>query len=621
MALAHLFEISYTPFRYLEYTMQSLFFTWRGSQPPHPDVVILAIDEDSLRLSDLFEPEEFDQMPDLATLQTWPWPRAIYGQALHHLIQAGAKSVVFDLVFRNPSVHGREDDLAFQAAIQSYPDRIILAESYPLATQTIDQVFQSSASLVDRPIPELLVPGVRTGSVELPIAPNRQVFEIPGRDLVADFNNPLPVVAAGIEVPPTTLGINYSGPQQTYPTYPFWWLFEPSFWQNNLRSGQVFQGKIVLIGGTAASLLDLLSTPVDPVMPGVEVHANAIGTLLNQNGIQFIPAGWRALLMLVVGSGIGGLLVLHQHPAFKLSLTLLASAGMGALGYGMFLTGWVFPVPGLLGTILITGILDIVAIGINDQFNRSKLRRILERRVSPAVLGNILSQPESFAQALGGQECQVTILFSDIRGFTTLAAMMPAQDLVALLNRYFANMVTPILQQKGTLDKFIGDAVMAEFGAPLSRGSAVDALAAVDAALEMRHALYELRKSLKTEGLPLIYHGIGINFGEVVAGNLGSPDRIEYTVIGDAVNVAARIEGLTKVVHYDIVISDTVQALVKDEIWTEDLGFFDIRGRSDPVHLYGVVDRRGGDGWLCRQIQLEHQALAQQQTSNAPGVD
>lgn len=149
---------------------------------------------------------------------------------------------------------------------------------------------------------------------------------------------------------------------------------------------------------------------------------------------------------------------------------------------------------------------------------------------------------------------------------------------------------------------------MAEFGAPFSREAQTDALAAVHAALGMRQALQQLREQLKAEQKPLIFHGIGIHFGAVVAGHLGSPDRIEYTVIGDAVNVAARIEGLTKLVKHDIVISDTVQHLIKDTIWTEDLGLFEVKGRLDPVHLYGVVDVREGDGSLYKQVQEDYQA-------------
>jgi len=205
------------------------------------------------------------------------------------------------------------------------------------------------------------------------------------------------------------------------------------------------------------------------------------------------------------------------------------------------------------------------------------------------VLAEILANPDSFAQTLGGKRCQVVILFADIRDFTTLATAMAPEELVNLLNRYFELMVGAILKEQGTIDKFIGDAVMAEFGTPIFRGDKVETCAAVRAALGMRQALQELRQTLAQEGKPLIFNGIGINIGEVVAGNLGSSQKLEYTVIGDPVNVASRIEGLTKTLGHDILISEAVQQLVQDDFETIALGTFQLKGRSEPVGIYGVL--------------------------------
>ncbi|MFQ3584794.1 MAG: adenylate/guanylate cyclase domain-containing protein, partial [Cyanobacteriota bacterium] len=434
--------------------------------------------------------------------------------------------------------------------------------------------------------PEYAAHDPALGLVNFPLSPNQQVLSLPETEQGALL--PLALVVSGQESMPQALGINYRGPQGTYPTFPLWYLFEPSFWQFNLANGAVFRDKIVLIGDTTQLGQDLWNTPLDPLMPGVEIHANAVGTLLAGNGIRTVLWGWGSLLILASGVGIGLGLAFCRGVLPKLALTF-AWGGLGLAGaYGAFGLGWSLPVTGLLAAGSLAGLVDTTLQGVEERQNRLRLGRILQRRVAPAVLAELLRQPDSFADTLGGQLRPVAILFSDIRDFTPLAAGMAATDLVALLNRYFAAMVEPILAEQGTIDKFIGDAIMAEFGTPLFRDAATEALAAVRAALGMRIALEQLRTELQQEGQPLFQHGIGIHFGEVVAGNLGSPQRLEYTVIGDAVNVAARIESLTKSLGRDILISEAVYQLVRDQVQVEDLGSHSLKGKAEPLHLYAV---------------------------------
>ncbi len=587
----------------------SQFFHWRGARPFHEDLVILAIDEDSLRVGELFEPEELAELPELAQLQTWPWPRAVYGMALEQLMQAGAQQVAFDLIFVDPSSFGSEDDQAFRQALERHAEQVTLGMK--------PQVFHSAqvegvtAEVVETglPVVDLRVPELKLGHVDMVIAPNQKLLLLP--QPLNQGDTLIPPFAAAIAnrfPPPPPVGINYRGPSQSVPTYSFWMLFEPSFWQFNLGSGAVFQDKIVLIGGTTELAQDIHSTPLDVRMPGVEVQANAVATLLEGDGIRWLPRHLAVPLILGLGVGMGGLLFNQKQVGGKLGLTVLAGPLILGGSYLTFLHTWMFPTTALLSTVLVTGLIDTTALGIREQLDRLRLRRILAKRVSAAVLEEILNQPEIFAQSLGGRVSQAAILFSDIRGFTTLSSQIDAQELVALLNRYFACMVTPILEQQGIIDKFIGDAIMAEFGVPLMRDERTEALASVQAALGMRRALHALRIQLQAEGKPLIFHGIGINIGEVVAGNLGSPEKLEYTVIGDAVNVASRIEGLTKELQFDIIISQSVYELVQEEIQATCLGTYPIRGKQEPATLYGVVDTRSGDGKLCQQVREEFSA-------------
>jgi adenylate cyclase len=186
------------------------------------------------------------------------------------------------------------------------------------------------------------------------------------------------------------------------------------------------------------------------------------------------------------------------------------------------------------------------------------------------------------------------VLFSDIRGFSRISYQLGAIETVSLLNTYLDVMVEAILVYRGTIDKFIGDAVMAEFGAPKSQGPEQDALGAIYAALTMREALATLRTQLKAQHLPPLYHGIGISYGELVVGNVGSVQRLEYTAIGDTVNVASRIEGLTKMIGTDILITQPCYELVKDHIITVDHGTHVLAGREhEAVQVYGVVALKG----------------------------
>jgi adenylate cyclase len=195
------------------------------------------------------------------------------------------------------------------------------------------------------------------------------------------------------------------------------------------------------------------------------------------------------------------------------------------------------------------------------------------------------------------------VLFSDIRGFTTLSSRLPAKLLIQQLNTYLGGMVDAILEYQGTIDKFIGDAIMAEFGSPVSRGEKADAMNAVHAALNMRSALMELRKVWQAENKIPFSNGIGINYGEVTVGNIGSARRLEYAVIGDTVNVASRVEGMTKDLGTDIVITGALYEIVKEEIDVVDFGEHALKGRVGNVRLYGVIGLKGSDRQIYEQVQ------------------
>ncbi|MFT5683553.1 MAG: adenylate cyclase, partial [Myxococcota bacterium] len=231
--------------------------------------------------------------------------------------------------------------------------------------------------------------------------------------------------------------------------------------------------------------------------------------------------------------------------------------------------------------------------GLTSHFNamveglreREQIRQIFGRYVAKQVADEILGGRIE----LGGELRTATVLFTDIRGFTTISETMAPTEVIDFLNRYFEHMVSCVIQNDGVLDKFIGDAIMALFGVPVTRSPELDARAAVQCAIEMRQALIVLNTERQSEGLPAIDIGIGIHTGPLVVGNIGTRDRTEYTVIGDVVNLASRLEGLTKSLGKPVLISADTAALLGDMDLTE-LGTYEVRGRSEPVRLFTIAE-------------------------------
>ena len=227
-----------------------------------------------------------------------------------------------------------------------------------------------------------------------------------------------------------------------------------------------------------------------------------------------------------------------------------------------------------------------VVVVADDITQEQRLMSTLSRYVTRQLAEQLMKDRDRLK--LGGNRSLVAVLFSDIRNFTTLSETYSAEEVVALLNDYFTRMIEPIFKYEGTLDKFIGDAIMAVFGAPLKHDD--DAERAVRAALDMRRALQVYNRERLAKGMPGIETGIGITMGEAISGNIGSEQRMDYTVIGDTVNVASRLEGLTKSYENKILINEAIYLEVKDKISCVDLGWAQVKGKEGSVHIFGVVE-------------------------------
>ncbi len=237
-----------------------------------------------------------------------------------------------------------------------------------------------------------------------------------------------------------------------------------------------------------------------------------------------------------------------------------------------------------------------------DLRDKARLRRTFERYVSRDVVKELVDNPAGWLNTLGGQRKNITVLFSDVRGFTSITESGDAQTLVQQLNEYFDAMVNIVFEHNGTLDKFIGDAVMAQWGGIVSEGEKADACRAVAAAVAMRQAVSRLNPGWLERGMPEIKFGIGINHGEAIVGNLGAEVKKEVTAIGDAVNTASRLEGMTKEFHVDMLIGEQVAALVREQFLVRTVALSQPKGKTKPLEIFTVLDRTDGaadPGWLA----------------------
>jgi adenylate cyclase len=538
------------------------------------------------------------------------WPRSLYAQAVNRLAQAGARVIAFDLFFDAPTA----DDAELIAAIARAGNVITPVEAQgPRRMRPAPGVAQEFEAFV-RPVSSIARAAAAEGTVNvstdqdsvirsLPLVIRAEQQDVPAlalaavaryvrRPAVLDGPPEATIVyGAGRAIPILESGsmlINYLGP----PSLPGQEGAFPIIPLVDVVTGAVdlslVKDKIVLIGLTIRSM-DEFATPTTTGtrMWGVEILGNAIETILGERAL--VPASEELTYGLIAAMAVTAALCAALLPLWAtvatsgLVVAYLAAGGV-AFDSGLLLN-MVYPPLALLLSFSLIMIYRVVI----EQAEQRVIKGVMARYLSPSVSQWALKDPDRLT--LGGDTRTMTVLFSDLRGFTTLSQDMDPQALTALLNEYMTAMTEIVFQHDGVLDKYIGDAIMAFWNAPMRQED--HAVRACETALDMVARLHALQADWAARHLPRLDLGIGINTGRMVVGNMGSRDRLAYTVLGDAVNVASRLEGLNKEYGTRIVVGEGVRAAAGERFLYRFLDLVAVKGRSEPLAVYEVVARAG----------------------------
>jgi adenylate cyclase len=553
---------------------------------PDPDIVVVDIDEASL-----------ESMAPYAG--RWPWPRSVHGELVLGIAEQGPRAIVFDIMFFEPDIFRPDADQFFNEAVAGL-DNVY----FPVARQ--DPAGDPYGARIADIAPALGAYSGATSDPEarihlsLPYALAPENWRLGTINFLADADGigrryyvyhdaygwrvpslPARVVQdLGHAVPDReSVLLSWPGGRRGHGHVSYFDLYLDFNRENRSRDPQEFAGKVVVIGVSATGLHDIRATPVNRQHNGVDILAAAIDNLKNGNYLREADTAWSALAVLVLLA----LLLAGFH--WRVNTVALGGALAGAsvllLGGAQWAIGKLVVLPVLRTLVFAWGFYFLAALTeyLRERREREQAVREFSRFVNPHVVRELIAHGGLSRE---GESRQVTLLFSDIRGFTTLSETRSPQEVVELLNRYFSRQVAVVVRNGGALDKFIGDAIMAIWGAPVD--DAHHAERAVRCALEMSDALDAFRQEIGEIGAGFDI-GIGVHSGPAVVGLIGSEQRREYTAIGDTVNLASRIEGLTKGVARVLVSEDTVR-LCGDAFDFVPRGLYKVKGRTQEVALF-----------------------------------
>jgi adenylate cyclase len=526
-------------------------FSIRGERDPSPEVVLVGVDGQTL--------QELDLLP--------PLPRTLHARMIDHLREAGAAAIAYDFVFASPT--SRAQDNALISAVIRTP-RLVMA-----ATKVDDKgrpdVFDGTRNIV-------------AGSANFAVGDDDVIRRVRRFDLgMSSFAVAAAQLAIGHAPDPARFPsggalIDYAGPPGTYRALSF----------SDVLAGRhdaELRGRIVVVGATDPLLGDIQRTPLGGGMPGPEVQANAITTVLAGLPLREVP-GWQAFLLVLAAGMLTPLSALRLTGLRWLPVPLLLLLA-GAVGAQLaFDAGAVVPVAASTAALLVAFLGTLAVVYAMDLLARRRLRSAFGRFVPPEVVDEVIAQTGD-EMRLGGTRREGTVLFCDLRGFTAKAERMEVEAVIDMLNRYLSEMSDAILDGGGTVVSYMGDGIMAVFGAPLPQEDHADrALAAAREMLGVRlprFAAWAREQGLDGE----MAMGIGICTGPVMSGNVGSQRRLEYTAVGDTTNTASRLQSATRDLGVELLVSgatrDALRSPAADLVPAGELA---LRGREAPVSVW-----------------------------------
>ena len=587
---------------------------WRGEQsfedllrregrktPAPSDFVFLGIDQSTLQLPPLSGEEiASNRAFQLMTEKPFPWSREVWALLLDRLFGAGARLVMFDMIFNPPN----DGDPAFHAALDRYRDKVVVGANFDMQNPNTLQEITPNNTLI--PPPQLL--DDRVGFVNFWADPidgkiravtyrvtDRQLADLPSEEIYESLSaRALTKIGHANDVPQDFRGhmIRFTSPDAFAPR-PLYEVFDPKFWHSNYADGAFFKGKVVMIGSSAQVEHDTVVTPMSPTTLGPALHLQAMAAVMNHEFLR--PTSAKIDLALVAAAGLvaWSLVAFLRRPLLCLGgLVLITVAYLGTARVAYDKIGLLLLTVPVLSALVLSGLFSLSFEYVLERLEKLRTRRTLERYVSKNLVKEVLENPHSYYSSLRGARLPVTVLFSDLIGFTTLSEKGDPEALVVQLNEYLSRMTSVVFSNGGTLDKFIGDGIMAVWGNVRSFGMAEDAKNCARAALGMRRELRNLNQKWRGEGRMGFGMGIGINHGEVIVGNIGSHERMDPTVIGDSANLASRIEGLTRVYGLDILVGATAAELVRDEVYLRSVARVQVKGKTKPVDILTFIGAR-----------------------------
>lgn len=619
-------------------TLDWRFRLLSNPQKAAKDIVIFYIDQKSL--------DHYARNDGIS----WPWPRGMYKPVIDFCVKGGAAAVVFDMLYTETSSFGSEDDaefadavgeaqnvfLAFFASKKEAPEKKrygLCAEKYAIEIAGKEKLALPEEQSFTLPVEELLKNARGAGNVSadpdddgvfrraplvslfqgraypfLSFAASRYVAG--GRTLRYDGNNlmlgerSIPIDSRGQMV------IRYHGPTGTYASYSIGDIIQSYVrLESNLKplyGPSMVKNKIVIVGCSAPGLMDLRVSPFSSIYPGAEVHATVIDNILSGDFLRRMPKPW-VYFTVVLAAVLAGVIVYCVKSVAAISLLILLMLVLFVITVVLlFMQGmWfdvVVPVVAIFSTFAVSNTVNYATEGKKKR----QLKQMFSQYSSPAVVDELLKNPERLK--LGGERKELTVFFSDIAGFTTISESMAPEPLVDLLNEYLNEMSEVILSYDGTVDKYIGDAIMAVWGAPIEQPD--HAVRACLAALDCRQKLRALRAALKQRGLPELHARIGLSSGVMLVGNMGSKRRFDYTVVGDAVNLGSRLEGANKNYGTSIMINERTRELAGGSIVVRELDLLRVKGKNEPIRVFELVDKAGeARPETVEKIRIFHEGL------------